>query len=114
MNVFSYSYQVFSGSTDASVFTMGAILNILKWQQVIGEDKYPNLFAAVEDIFIEKQILMSANPNISCCDMHDGKMVYLLTQHALLNCKHHQFLLCKFRPGEGIFSPNHQCILLTQ
>ena len=92
-------HSIFSelGTSDLGIINnlslIGAILNILKWQQVIGEEKYPNLFAAVEDIFIEKQILMSANPNISCCDMHDGKMVYLLTQHALLNCKHHPFLL---------------------
>ena len=45
---------------------------------------------------------------ISCYDLRDGKMIYLLTQHALFNCKHHPFLLCKCRRGEGICNPNHQ------
>jgi hypothetical protein len=112
-NVVSYSSQVFNGSTVAAGFSTGQSLNILTWQQVQGEEKAPNVFAAVEDIFEQKQILMAENPNVTCYDMHDGKMQYLLCQHALFNCKNHPFLLCKCRRGEGVVNRNHVCVLVT-
>ena len=86
LNVLSYSYQVLSGSNFASGFTKGDSLNILTWQQVIGEEKSPNLFASVRGIFVEKYILMEDNPNIYCYSMHYGKIIYLPTKHALFNC----------------------------
>ena len=69
----------FSGYTVASGFTTGGGLNILTWQQVVGKEKYPNVFAVVENIFVEKQSLMESYPNISCYDMHYGKIFYVLT-----------------------------------
>jgi hypothetical protein len=82
--------------------------------QVMGEEKVGNVFASVEMTFEEKKMLMAAYQNITCYDMHDGKMIYLLTQHALFNCTHHPFLLCKCRHGANVTNPNHECILLTQ
>ena len=51
--------------------------------------------------------------NISFYDLHDGKMLYMLTQHSLWNCTHHPFLLCKCKRGEGAVNSNHQCELLS-
>ena len=46
-------------------------------------------------------------------DLHDGKMLYCLTQHSLWNRKYHPFLLCKCKRGEGVKDSNHQCQMLT-
>ena len=46
--------------------------------------------------------------------MHDGKMLYLLTQHCQWNVKHHPFLQCKCARGEGVKNPDHECIWMTQ
>eukprot|EP00978_Attheya_sp_CCMP212_P035636 scaffold156280_cov47-Attheya_sp.AAC.1 len=73
LSVVSYSSQIFSGSTVAAGVTTGGSFNMLTWQQVIREEKAPNVFASVENIFVEKKLLMAANPNITCYDMHDGK-----------------------------------------
>ena len=92
----------------------GGSFNMLTWQRVVEEEKAPDRFAIVEDILVEKHILMAANSDVSCYDVHDGKIIYLLTQHALFNCKYHPFLLCKCRRGEGVFNTNNKLILLMQ
>ena len=46
-------------------------------------------------------------------DMHDGKMLYLLTQHSLFNRKHHPFLLCNCKRGAGVQDGNHQCKIIN-
>ena len=47
------------------------------------------------------------------CDMHYGKMVYALTQHALWNRKHILFLLCKCKRGEAVRNGDHVCKLIS-
>eukprot|EP00978_Attheya_sp_CCMP212_P027084 scaffold90288_cov52-Attheya_sp.AAC.5 len=116
LNVVSYSSQaqVFSRGTVAAGVTTAGSFNILTWQQVIGEEKCANVFPVLESIFEQKKKLMDEHPNISIYEMHDGKMLYLLTQHALFNCKHHPFLLCKCKWGDGVRDPNHTCELVSQ
>ena len=46
-------------------------------------------------------------------ELHDGKMLYLLTQHSLFNRKHKSFLLCSCGRGEGVRNRNHKCTILT-
>ena len=46
-------------------------------------------------------------------DMHDGKMLYVLTQHSLWNRKYHPFLLCKCTQGERVLNPHHKCKIFT-
>ena len=45
-------------------------------------------------------------------DLHDGKVLYLLTQHSLFNRKHYPFLLCKCQRGAGVKDPNHKCVMI--
>ena len=45
--------------------------------------------------------------------MHDGKMLYLLTQHSLYNRKYKPFLLCKCSKGEGVQNRDDKCKLLN-
>ena len=48
-------------------------------------------------------------------NMHDGKMLYLLTQHSQWNRKHHPFLLCTCKKGEGVVpSHGHVCRVITE
>ena len=49
------------------------------------------------------------NTNIIYFELHDGKMLYLLTQHSLFNRKHFPFLLCKCQRGQGVTDENHEC-----
>ena len=46
-------------------------------------------------------------------DLHNGKMLYLLTQRSLYNRKHHPFLLCKCQRGVGVQNSNHECELIN-
>ena len=47
--------------------------------------------------------------------MHDGKMLYMLTQHSLYSRKFHPFLLCKCHRSDGVVNgDDHECMLLTQ
>ena len=46
--------------------------------------------------------------------MHDGKMLYLLTQHLAWSRKHNPFLLCKCKQGEGVTNnDSHVCIPIS-
>jgi hypothetical protein len=47
-------------------------------------------------------------------DVHDGKMLYLLTYHSLYNRCHYPFLLCKCKRGAGVVDEKHKCEMLTQ
>eukprot|EP00978_Attheya_sp_CCMP212_P033865 scaffold138900_cov52-Attheya_sp.AAC.5 len=79
----------------------------------MGEEKYANVFPVLRPVFEEKEALMTEQPNITIYEMHDGKMLYLLTQHALFKCtQHHPFLLCKCR-SDGVTNLDHVCELLT-
>ena len=47
-------------------------------------------------------------------DMHDGKMLYILTQHSLYSRKHYPYLLCRCKRGAAVSDPDHVCKFLTQ
>ena len=72
--------------------------SIYRCKREIIEDKYKEKFGADKNIFLY--------------DMHDGKMLYALTQHSAYNRKYHPFLLCKCGPGDGVRDPSHVCLLI--
>ena len=43
-------------------------------------------------------------------DLHDGKILYILTHHLFYNRQYHPYLLCKCGPGDGVRDPLHECI----
>ena len=52
--------------------------------------------------------------NYTYYDLHDGKMLYLLTQHSVWNRKEHPFLLCECGRGEGVINNNnHKCKIIS-
>ena len=92
--------------------------NILTWQQVVGDEKFDTLLPALKKIYeskadIRRREVSEDKVKHVTYDLHDGKMLYLLTQHSLFNRKHHPFLLCACQRGEGVKDPNHCCKLLS-
>ena len=47
-------------------------------------------------------------------NLHDGKMLYLLTQHSQWSRKHHPFLSCKCKKGKAVHNgQNHTCTMMS-
>ena len=117
-NVVSFSSQIFSNSLVAGGhISTAASTNILTWQQFIGEEKLGTLLPVLEEIFetkreIERKVVEHGT-NIKMLELHDGKMLYLLTQHSLFSRKFTPFLLCCCSRGEGARNRNHVCTQLT-
>ena len=93
--------------------------NILTWQQILADEKLENITPAVESICEEKKKLVEkASSIVDGCnfnfyDMHDAKMLHLLTQHSSWSRKNHPFLLCKCQRGEGVEDfKSHECTLI--
>ena len=103
---------------DPSV-TAGSSLNILTWQQYVGDEKAENLFPSIEYVFLTKKKMRENNDtseiDLKYCfkELHDGKMLYCLTQHSLFNQKHHPFLLCSCQRGNGVKKRNHECKIIS-
>ena len=97
----------------------GSSLNILTWQQLQGTESWEAMMPAVEEYFtlkyqLRQDLTRTNRNNYFFYDLHDGKMLYLLTQHSLWNRKHIPFILCTCRRGEGVVDyENHQCSLKT-
>ena len=100
---------------DENQTTTAESFNILTWQQILADEKLENLISVVESIYEEKSQLMGeANSIVNECnfnfyDMHDAKMLYLITQHSSWSRKNHPFLLCKCQRGQEVADESHQC-----
>ena len=96
--------------------TAGSSLNVLTWQQVQATEDLPIMLQTTEEYFKVKESLRNDHDkysNFSFYDLHDGKMLYLLTQHSLWNRKHHPFLLCKCKRGNGVLNNStHMCSII--
>ena len=57
--------------------------------------------------------LKKSGTNICMFDIHDGKMLYMLTGHSQWNRKHHPFLLCSCSRGEGVKNSDHICRMIS-
>ena len=111
----SFSSQICSVTIIVDGASPGKSMNILTWQQYIGEENRTHIFPAIqktlEDIQTLKKEGMTELPNnqLNYYELHDGKMLYLLTQHSLFNRKHFPFLLCTCGRGEGVIDEDHVC-----
>ena len=90
----------------------------MTWQQVQGTENLETMIASTSKYFEEKKevrdnIEDEKRKNYCYYDLHDGKMLYLLTQHSSWSRKFHPFLLCECKRGEGVKNNNnHQCKLI--
>ena len=55
INIVSYSTQMFSSSTVSAGILPTKSVNILTWQQVLGEEKSANIFPSLGSVFDMKQ-----------------------------------------------------------
>jgi hypothetical protein len=55
----------------------------------------------------------TSRSNYRYYDIHDGKMLYLLTQHSLWDRKFRSFLLCTCKREEGVINETCVCSPLT-
>ena len=119
-SITSYNSQIFAKSMqdDENQTTTAESFNILTWQQILADEKLENIIPVVESIYEEKSQLMErTNSIVNECnfnfyDMHDAKMLYLITQHSSWSRKNHPFLLCKCQRGEGVADESHECITI--
>ena len=113
--IVSFSSQMCSTSTIKDGASTAKSMNILTWQQMVGDENRKNIFPAIKETLKEiKQLKENGipeipNTNITYFELHNGKMLYLLTQHSLFNRKHFPFLLCKCQRGQGVTDENHEC-----
>ena len=118
-SVISFSSTMFCPSwINDKLITAGSSLNILTWQQIQGTETLYTMLPSVEEYYTSKKMLRNnssgtTRSNYRYYDIHDGKMLYLLTQHSLWNRKFHPFLLCTCTRGAGVISDTHVCIPLT-
>ena len=114
-SVISFSSSILSPHwINSREITAGSSLNVLTWQQLRGSESILTMKPAVEDYFNSKKILRDSlddkRKKYFYYDLHDGKMLYLLTQHSQWNRKHHPFILCTCKRGVGVTNnDNHVC-----
>ena len=118
ISVCSYSTQAFSIDTINAGHTTAQSMDIFTWQQVAADEKREYIFPVVRNVYhYKKEVLagehdhvFGADCNIYFYDLHDGKMLYMLTHHSLWNRQYHPYLLCKCGPGEGVRDTSHECV----
>ena len=93
----SFNSQLLSPSSITKC-SPASSLNILTWQQLVGEEKLNLLIPALKGIYKSradmrrKELEEDGKPMHTFYQLHDGKMLYLLTQHSLFNRKNYPFL----------------------
>ena len=111
-NIISFSSQLLSERTVHQIGSSAESANILTWMQELGQEKAETLFPLLKDVYKSKHQLSTIDGNRVYYDMHDGKMLYILTQHSLYNRKHHPFILCTCKRGDAVRDPNYVCKLI--
>ena len=70
----------------------------------------------LQDVYKQKKELRETGidgaPKIYFYKMHDGKMIYAMTQHSTWGRQHNPFLLCDCNRGAGVKSTSHKCELI--
>ena len=78
---------------------------------MIGNENYAKIIQAIENEYNEIQSLINKYNLKHGCQiyqyyMHDGKMLYLITQNSLPNRKHYPYLMCNCKRGEFFKTKN--------
>ena len=115
MSIISFSSQLLSKCSIHKIGSSAESVNIFTWMQELCEEKPENLFPVLREVYEEKYNLTmkSAFDDIYFYDMHDRKMLYILTQHSLYSRCHHPYILCKCKRGKAVRDPDHVCTLIT-
>lgn len=83
--------------------------------QELGKETRGNFLPLLRKVYEEKYKIPIKNDGESVYfyDMHDGKMLYILTQNSLFNRTHSPFLLCKCQRGDTVCDSDRSCQLIT-
>jgi hypothetical protein len=102
-SVISFSSSLYSPKQiQTKQVTAGSSTNILTWQQVLAKEELATTSLCLETWLQDRKGIVQGtttpsklpNSKVWCYDIHDVKMLYLLTQHSLWNRKNHPFLMC--------------------
>ena len=100
LSLISFSSQLYRQSTHNKNISTRSSFNILTWQQMKCDESRETVFPAVRAIYQEKKKLHNQQHNnqllidhthLEFVNIHNGKMSYCLTGHALWNRKHHPY-----------------------
>ena len=112
-SIISFSSAMYAPSwINTRSVTAGSSHNILTWQQLNATESLYTMMPSVKEYFTNKKVLRNDQNrnNYWYYDLHDGKMLYLLTNHSLWNRKYNPFLLCTCGRGEGVRNTEHICV----
>ena len=117
--VISFSSQLLSPShVQSKQLGAGSSFNILTWMQVMGKEDLKILTPCLSQYLLERRELIDErvklksvpNSKVWVYDVHDGKLLYLLTQHSRWNRRHHPYIMCNFKRGQALLDDtNHVC-----
>ena len=109
MSIISFSSQLLSESSIHNIGSSAESGNIFTWMQQLGQEKPENLFPVLREIYKEKYNITvnRVGEEVYLYDMHDGKMLYILTQNSLYIRKHHPYLLCRCKRSAAVSDPYH-------
>ena len=119
-SVISFSSQILTPRLiQSGTLQAGSSFNILTWMQLIGKEELKVLrpcmseYLSIRRELVEGRIKSPSFPSskIWTYDVHDGKMLYLLTQHSQWNRKNHPFMMCDCKRGDAISNANHVCTM---
>ena len=114
-SVISFSSMMFTPKwIQEREVTAGSSLNILTWQQIRAKESWHTMIPAVEEYYRTKREFREKEKQYCLYDVHDGKMLYLLTQHSQWSRNNHPYLLCTCAKGQSIRNgSDHQCNVIT-
>ena len=106
--IINFNSTIFGVKSVEKFNTTASSRNILTWKQMPGNGNYANVSEAIEDEYNERHSLLNEYNLKHDCQiyqyhMHDGKMLYLITQHSMLNRQHYPFFMCKCKRGGYFF-----------
>ena len=113
-----YSLQLY-GEAMRKTLGPASSYNLLSYKMVDAPEKLEYVLPSVQDNYNQlSEAFNNAKNIIPGChlhfyEMHDGKMLYLLTQHLLWNRKKYPFLWCGCSRGDGFNNKNHKCRMHT-
>ena len=96
LNIISFSSVAFSLDSFQHGWSTNQSCQILTWMQVIGEETLSTMISAAYEYYTHKRNIRNGyseliDDDISFFEMHDAKMIYILTQHSQYSRKQVQY-----------------------
>ena len=115
--IISCNAQLFSRQAlDMGLFA--ASKDIFTHTQAMGNEDFGTMKPIVEEHYQQRDKVIDAinkeeGCTLRCYDVHDGKMLYLLSQHSSYNRKHKPMLMCNCERGACFRRKRHTCRKFT-